>query len=287
MSFSIMAALLALAAPGGAPVVTEICPASNAPALAELADAGSARQVLAGLLTPDAISPAAGGRFNRGAAEVAARLAPEGAAWRWSVVRSAVSADGGHGFTAGYLDETGADGKAVPFKFLAYWVRAAEGWRIAAFRKAPMPQGVRQDARTAPAPCLRSGVTMRGETVPGDAAAHRASLAAAEQRFSDDAQAMGIGPAFAKHGSALSLNMGRGAGLTLGAEAIGAEIAASNPPPLAWGSDGVLVAPGGDLGLSWGVIRIVGSPDDERGRFAFFTVWHRAGPAEPWRYIAE
>ncbi|HEY4547271.1 MAG TPA: hypothetical protein VIG90_12720 [Pedomonas sp.] len=277
MSFAITFALLAAAALGGAPHV-DVCPASGAPSLAALSEARPARPVLLGLLAADALSPAAGGTFTKGAEAVAQALALAEGQWRWSVVRSGLSADGRHGFTAGYIDETAADGKTAGFKFLAYWVKDGETWRIKAFRKSPAPQG----ERTSPAPCLRSRAA-----VPGPAEHQRTGLMAAEQKFSDDAQVLGIGPAFAKHGSASSINLGQGAGLTLGAVAIGAEIGSGNQPPLAWSSDDALVAPGGDLGLSWGVIRVLGKEEEAKGRFAFFTVWHRAGPGEPWRYIAE
>lgn len=258
-----------------APVIAEICSSSQVQVLPELADVRPARATLHGLLKSDAISPGPGGKFHKGAAEVVAALAPADASWRWSVVRSGLSADGSHAFTAGYLDETAAGGKSAAFKFLAYWVRDGQGWRIASFRKLPAPQG----ERTAPAACLRSR-----SVIVSEAEAQRAELAAAEKRFSDEAQVIGLGPAFAKHGDASSLNLGTGSGLTLGSAAIGAEIGFSIPPPLVWSSDDVMVAPSGDLGLSWGVIRVAG---DEKRRAAFFTVWHRAGPGEPWRYIAE
>ena len=274
MSFAIALALLSSVVLGEVPAVAELCPASGAPSLAALSKARPARQTLQGLLAEDALGPVPGGTFAAGREQLAQALAPAGAQWLWSAVRAGLSADGRHGFIAGYIDETREDGKTASFKFLAYWVKDGEAWRIKAFRKLPAPAG----ERAGPAPCLISRMP-----VPGDAAAHRASLIAAEQQFSDDAQVIGIGPAFAKHGGVSSINLGQGPGLTEGAEAIGAEIGSGNPPPLAWGSDDALVAPSGDLGLSWGVIRVVGG----EGRFAFFTVWHRAGPGEPWRYIAE
>lgn len=277
MSFAITLALLAsVALPEVPPVKT--CPEAGAPILTPMSYPKPARQTFQGLLAADAITPARGGTFAAGAEAVAQALAPAEAQWRWSVVRSGLSADFNHGFTAGYIEETREDGTAASFKFLAYWVKTGETWRIKAFRKSPAPSG----ERTIPMTCMVSRTPVAGE-----AGEHRASLIEAEQRFSDDAEVLGIGPAFAKHGSASSINLGQGAGLTLGAEAIGAEIASGNPPPLAWSSDDALVAPSGDLGLSWGVIRVLGKDESASGRSAFFTVWHRAGPGEPWRYIAE
>jgi hypothetical protein len=49
----------------------------------------------------------------------------------------------------------------------------------------------------------------------------------------------------------------------------------------------VIVASSGDLGVSIGMIRrnqpVTGQPT----AFPFFTIWRRATPTAPWRYIAE
>lgn len=274
MSVLLALALLTSVPVQSGPVSTPPCRAAAGAILNPLSSSQPARQTFRSVLAADAIAPAKGGTFTTGAEAVTEALAPAGAEWRWEVVRTGVSADRNHGYTVGYIDEAREDGATASFKFLAYWVKDAEVWRIKAFRKVPAPAG----QRPRPQGCL-----ILHRPVPGDAAEQRAGLMAAEQQFSDDAQVIGIGPAFAKHGSVSSINLGQGPGLTEGAEAIGAEIASGNPPPLAWSSDDALVAPSGDLGLSWGVIRVVGG----EGRFAFFTVWHRAGPDEPWRYIAE
>ena len=50
-----------------------------------------------------------------------------------------------------------------------------------------------------------------------------------------------------------------------------------------------VVASSGDLGISFGYIRPNGKPPDgapPQGS-PFFTIWHRASPTAPWRYIAE
>jgi hypothetical protein len=55
-------------------------------------------------------------------------------------------------------------------------------------------------------------------------------------------------------------------------------------PKLAWKADGALVAPSGDLGLTWGKIL---ASDNARSTIPFFTVWRRNGTDGEWLYVAE
>ena len=129
--------------------------------------------------------------------------------------------------------------------------------------------------------------------VPADSRrtqAHLAELKAAEKRFSDRAQVIGLGPAFVEFGSPDAMNMGRGADFTFGNDRIGAEIGAgSHAPgsPVHWSADkGAMVASSGDLGVTWGFIRQHDAKPGEPG-IPFFTVWRKALPDAPWRYVAE
>ena len=115
-----------------------------------------------------------------------------------------------------------------------------------------------------------------------------ASLKAAEQAFSDRAQEVGVGPAFVEFGSEDAMNMGSGSDFTFGNTAIGALVGAGNTTPITWGPDkGALVATSGDLGVTWGFIRPKEPKPDEPAAFPFFTVWRKAAPDLPWRYVAE
>jgi hypothetical protein len=125
-------------------------------------------------------------------------------------------------------------------------------------------------------------------------AAHYRSLVAAEGAFSDRAQKIGLGPAFAENGSADAMNMGGGnsASFVVGAEAIGRSIGAGAPQPtspVAWSADTAIVASSGDLGVTFGVIRPNAPPPDASRPpgFSYFTIWRRPRPTDPWRYIAE
>jgi hypothetical protein len=120
------------------------------------------------------------------------------------------------------------------------------------------------------------------------------SLEAAERAFSDEAQKIGLGPAFAKHGSSDAVNVGPRTSPTfvVSAAEIGKSIGAGAPvptSPVKWAPDeGSIVASSGDLGVTFGYIRQNDPP--QKGQTApvpFITVWRRASPTAPWRYIAE
>jgi hypothetical protein len=129
-----------------------------------------------------------------------------------------------------------------------------------------------------------------------DAAAiakYKASLDQAERAFSDEAQKIGLGPAFARHGSADAVNVGppTGAEFVRGAEAIGRTIGGSSPEPtspVSWAPVDVIVASSGDLGVTFGMIRPnTPPPAGQPPAFPFITIWRRPTPGDPWRYVAE
>jgi hypothetical protein len=84
------------------------------------------------------------------------------------------------------------------------------------------------------------------------------------------------------------MNMGSGSDFTFGNTAIAAAVGAGNTTPITWGPDkGALVASSGDLGVTWGFIRPKAPKADEPEAIPFFTVWRKAAPDQPWRYVAE
>jgi hypothetical protein len=123
----------------------------------------------------------------------------------------------------------------------------------------------------------------------------RRSLVAAERAFSDEAQKIGLGPAFAQFGHPTAVNMGGGASASyvVGAGAIGKLVGGDRPgppSPVEWSCDVGLVASSGDLGISFGFIRPNATPAGATAPpqgTPFFTVWTRAAAGAPWRYIAE
>lgn len=224
------------------------------------------------------------GRDNARAA--LARAFGEGATrTQWSPIRVGLSADGQHGFTFGYMTTTDQSGQRRPAKYMSYWIRRPQGWRVAVFKRVPSAPGEVSLAMMEPALPTR---IMR----PGPAAREieqiRQSLAQRERDFSDEAQRIGLGSAFARFGSPDAVNVGAGAAFVVGPEAIGAA-QGSGPSPLRWEADGgVIVASSGDLGVTWGYLRRNGpTPPGRLAEIPFFTIWRRANADAPWLYIAE
>ena len=204
----------------------------------------------------------------------------------WTPLRAGVSADGLHGFTLGVMTMTLPDQTVRPLKYMAYWIRDASGWKVAAYKRAPAGAGPTPTEVFAPSLPSRLVAPVTDQAVID---AHRVSLTSAEKAFSDDAQVMGVGPAFVKWGRDDATNFGdpTSPGYTVGAAAIGAGVGGQSrpgPTTIEWSAERALVASSGDLGITFGYIR---AKDGSRPPFPFFTIWRRDGPSAPWRYIAE
>jgi ketosteroid isomerase-like protein len=235
----------------------------------------------------------AGPAFVQGKASAieALKTNPDNLAGRveWAPIGGGISADGEHGFTFGYMTATKPDGSRVPLKYLAYWMKGASGWRVAVYRRRPRPEGNVSTAMTTPT------LPARMVAPSSDAAIlekHEDSLIAAEKAFSDLAQTVGLGAAFAKNGHADAVNMGgpKSPGFVVGAEAIArlvGEGAPTDRSELEWSADRVLVASSGDLGVTIGMIRLHKPQQGKPAAIPFFTIWRRDGMSQPWRYVAE
>ena len=210
----------------------------------------------------------------------------------WTPIRGGVSSDLLHGFTFGYTTTTRPDGSTVPGKYVAYWVRGESGsWRVAAYRRVARPAG---DVSLA---LLPPSLPTKGLPRGDDATVQRYAdeLGAAERAFSRDATPMGLGPAFVKWGAPDAVNVGgpTSAEFVRGNEAIGQSVAAGLTPgsTISWGPEQVIVSSTGDLGVSIGTINVTGPATAGQAattrQFAFFTIWRRAWPTDPWRYVAE
>ncbi len=223
-------------------------------------------------------------------AALRANPANSGARVEWTPARVGLSADGRHGFTAGFMTVHRADGSTQAAKYMAYWEQQSAGWRVLAYKRAP--------AQSA-APPIPVGRVLPAKIVAATAdaagiARHRESLANAERSFSRDAQTMGIGAAFTLYGSPDAANFGGPDVPTFvfGNEAIGAAVGAGSPPntsPVSWAPETTIVAASGDFGVTIGYI--VSNAAGTDGKIPpgqpFFTIWRRAGAGAPWRYIAE
>jgi ketosteroid isomerase-like protein len=206
----------------------------------------------------------------------------------WAPVRGGVSADGHHGFTIGYMTLTDSAGKVQPLKYVAYWVKRQDTWQVAVYKRSLADEPPPSRAMMEPAlPPAIVPVTRDVKVIAG----HKASLEAAEHAFSDEAQKIGLGAAFAKYGSQDAVNVGprTSSAFVVGAAAIGKSVGAGSegkPSPVAWAPDeGSIVASSGDLGVTFGYIRQLGTSADNR--IPFITIWRRTAGTSSWRYVAE
>lgn len=236
----------------------------------------------------EAVMPAPTG-FAKGRQAIEAALKSNplnaGAKASWTPVRGGISADGKHGFTIGFMTIT-ADGKPTRnAKYVAYWIKRPAGWRVAVYKRAPKPDGEVSLDLMAPSLPERA---LRPTTDAATLATYKSSLDKAERDFSDMALKIGIGPAFVQNGRADATNIGAGPGFTVGNDKIGADVATFDGPPIQWGPEDVIVSSTGDFGITWGFIRPVTPPADGRPRGGpYTTIWRRAAPDQPWRYVAE
>src|SRR5258705_12758083 len=86
------------------------------------------------------------------------------------------------------------DNPTTPAKYLSYWVKRPEGWRVVAYRRRPRPPGEVSLAAVAPSlPARRIAPSTDAALIER----YRASLDATERAFSDSAEVIGLGVAFA------------------------------------------------------------------------------------------
>ncbi len=213
-------------------------------------------------------------------AALAANPSSRGTGARWRSIGGGVSADGSHGFTFGYLDIAGGDPARARRRYLAYWIRRPEGWRVLALR-----QVVRRldEAQIGPvAPLIPQALRAAA------GASHAGAVAAAERAFSDRAQQVGLRAAFLEYGHARAVHVASPNGFAVGLPAIGANFDSATTSPLHWSADRTWAAASGDLGLSVGTIRSnEPAPEGQPAAIPFFTVWIRDADSGEWRYIAE
>jgi ketosteroid isomerase-like protein len=257
--------------------------AAAAPSKANVIDA------LTPMFTDDVIMPLPGGKFAHGVNDAVAFLKsnPDNttAKAEWTPIRGGISADGTQGFTFGYMTLRKPDGTAVPLKYMAYWVKSAAGWRAAVYKRSRRPEGA---VSTAMMPASLPAKLVA--PAPGAVAAAEAEVAAAEKKFSDESQTIGLGPAFAKFGAPDAVNMGGEPEYVVGNDKIAAAVGGptpSAPSPLHWAADEkVIAASSGDLGISIGIIhRNAPQPDGSNPTNAFFTIWRKINGV--WKYVAE
>src|SRR5438552_3014329 len=147
---------------------------------------------LSAMFADDVVIPMPPGQFVNGKTAVVDALRTNAdnltSKTEWTPVRGGVSADGRHGFTFGYMTIHRGDGTDLPLKYLAYWVKQRDGWRVAAYKRS------RSNAAPASFATIAPAVPERIVALTTDAAAiERASksLDDAERAFSNEAQTTG------------------------------------------------------------------------------------------------
>jgi ketosteroid isomerase-like protein len=218
-----------------------------------------------------------------------ANPANTGAKMDWTPARVGLSADGRHGFTAGFMTIHRADGSTSAGKYLTYWEKRADGWKALAYK--------RNIVKSAP-PSIEVSYLLPKQIVATkrDAAAidrDRETLANAERAFAAEAQTIGLGPAFKKYGSPDAINLGGPDRLVFvtGNEEIANSIAGPQPPntsPVNWGPEKTIIAASGDFGVTIGYIvrNQPGADGKAQPGQPFFTIWQKDANGV-WKYIAE
>jgi ketosteroid isomerase-like protein len=282
------------------PVQTQSTPHSVADELlaTDRAFATAAKQTdivtaLATMFAPDiALTHAGAVAYGKDKAIEALKASPINAGGRieWTPARVSVSGDGRHGFTAGFMTLHRADNTTAPLKYLGYWEKQQDGWRLLAYKR-----GI---AKT-PAPKMTVTFVLPKQIVPSATDTviierYRDSLAETERSFSRDAQTMGIGAAFKQYGDPEAINLGGPDVATwlLGNDQVASGVGSGAPPnssPVSWGPEKTIVAASGDFGVTIGYI-VPNKPGPD-GKIPsgqpFFTIWKRDTPTAKWLYIAE
>jgi hypothetical protein len=291
---SILAPVACVAfAVGAAPA--QAVPASPQAAVNELLDADrqfsadahgqNIVDAIAAMLAPDAIAPTPQRTFARGKDAIVEvlRSNPNNATATadWAPVRGGISADGLQGFTYGFMTIHHPDQPDQRAKYVSYWIRRSEGWRVLGYKRVGSPPGEVSTALRPPAVPPRM---LPERPSPQLVDKYRDSLAARERAFSDRAHEVGLSQAFLEFGSADAMNGGCAPDFVYGNDAIAACQPTDVPSPVIWGPDeGVTVSSTGDLGVTFGTIRFT----DQLLTIPFFTVWRRDKQNGEWLYVAE
>ena len=248
---------------------------------------------LSAMFADDIVLPnPAGIAFGLEQAVKALRSNPANAAARieWTPVRAAISGDGRHGFTAGFMTMRLSDGKDVPLKYLAYWEKQKAGWRVRVYKRGQ----AKVVPSLEPMPNVVPSQIVAPATDQATIERYRDSLANAETSFSRDAQTLGMRAAFTRYGDPEAINLGGPdvATFLIGNQAIGAGVGGERPEvgsPVSWGPEHTIVAGSGDFGVTIGYIvpNAPGADGKPQPGRPFFTIWRRDRPDGPWRYIAE
>jgi hypothetical protein len=243
---------------------------------------------LGGMFADDAILIAYGSIHpGRDSSVARLRAVPENMTGRieWIPIRGGVSGDGQHGFTYGFMTLHRADSTRLLMKYLSYWVKKPEGWKVAVYKRGARGEGDVSTAMREPSLPSKAVAPSKGAAL---IAKHARTLGDAERDFSALAGKIGLGPAFTQNAAPDAMNMGGPSpNFLFGPQEIGAGVGAgeTGPATITWGPDTVLVASSGDLGITIGYINIPAQNNQPARRVPFNTIWKKVGSV--WKFVAE
>jgi ketosteroid isomerase-like protein len=200
-----------------------------------------------------------------------------GARLRWEPIRLDVSADGRSGYSYGAGTRTAAEGVEVNARYIAFWQRQGDAWKVAAFMFNANPQPVSPPpAGFFPAPADR-GAASGGLT----AAAAVEAAKQADRDFAAFSAAHTMGAAF----QAFAAPDGAMLGGEYGPEAIGAAFAGA-AGTLEWGPVGGGASAAGDLAFTVGTAVRRGPDGQPLGYTKYLSIWRRQ-PGGEWRWLVD
>ena len=186
----------------------------------------------------------------------------------WTPVFADVSADGGLGYSYGFVRASGTRGK-----YLACWRKDQGGWRIVAYartRLVPITDSLAPPRRGT------SGDPVRGPGDPGE-------LIRADSLFSAMSVSQGAKPAFLAFATDDAIAFGGGPRMNEGREAIGAAFDAfPGGAVLAWWPVAAVIAESGDLGCTVGEATI----ESLKQYSKYLTIWRRQRDGS-WKFVAD
>jgi ketosteroid isomerase-like protein len=219
-------------------------------------------------------------------AVVAAESLGTSPAIRWQPVRAEASADGKSGYSYGYTIYSASQGTTPSLRidrYIAFWRREKEGWRIAGYAET---YGAPPAALSLPPAAQASA--LNDEPMPRARGALEA-VRAADTDFSRDAQRLGTGEAFGRY-AADDAQIFSGPGEFIsGPRAITQSFGTPSKTGLVWHPIHGEVSQAGDLGFTVGYAVYSGQREDGAPiiRYSkYLTVWKKQRDGS-WRYVVD
>lgn len=246
---------------------------------------------LASVLSSDVIYLRAGLPLVRGRPAALAIAAAEsiGTATtvRWQPARAEASVDGRSGYSYGYAVYSSSQPRSPAVRidrYIAFWRREAEAWRIVAYAET---YGKPPAAITPSAAILSAALRDDPMTKAGGALE---AIRAADAAFADDAARHGAGAAFGHFAASDAQVFSAPGEFITGPDAITQSFGpATAGSTVGWHPVAGEVSAGGDLGYTVGNAIFTSTRDDgttQVRRSKYLTVWKRQRNGE-WRYVVD